>query len=82
MANTLADARAMGETAALEEFIPPGGPNVRVETHVHQGYRVPPNYDSMIAKLLVHGATRDEAITTMRGRSGEYDPAVLDALAH
>jgi len=56
----------------LEEFIPPGGPNVRMETHVHQGYRVPPNYDSMIAKLLVHGATRDEAITTMRRALDEF----------
>jgi acetyl-CoA carboxylase, biotin carboxylase subunit len=56
----------------LEEFIPPGGPNVRMETHVHQGYRVPPNYDSMIAKLLVHGATRDEAITTMKRALDEF----------
>jgi acetyl-CoA carboxylase, biotin carboxylase subunit len=56
----------------LEEFIPPGGPNVRLETHVHQGYRVPPNYDSMIAKLLVHGATRDEAITTMKRALDEF----------
>ncbi len=56
----------------LEEFIPPGGPHVRLETHVHQGYRVPPNYDSMIAKLLTHGATRDEAITTMRRALEEF----------
>ena len=45
---------------------------MRLETHVHQGYKVPPNYDSMIAKLLVHGATRDEAINTMRRALGEF----------
>jgi acetyl-CoA carboxylase biotin carboxylase subunit len=56
----------------LEEFVPPGGPHVRMETHCYQGYRVPPNYDSMIAKLLVHGATRDEAITTMRRALDEF----------
>ncbi|HEY4330064.1 MAG TPA: acetyl-CoA carboxylase biotin carboxylase subunit [Phycisphaerae bacterium] len=56
----------------LEEFIPPGGPNVRLETHVHQGYRVPPNYDSMIAKLLAFGATRDDAITTMKRALEEF----------
>jgi acetyl-CoA carboxylase biotin carboxylase subunit len=60
------------QPGTLEEFIPPGGPNVRLETHAHQGYRVPPNYDSMIAKLLVHGATRDEAITTMRRALDEF----------
>ncbi|MGH7477548.1 MAG: acetyl-CoA carboxylase biotin carboxylase subunit [Longimicrobiales bacterium] len=47
-------------------FHPPGGPGVRVDTHVYAGYRVPPNYDSLIAKLIVHGCTRDEAIARMR----------------
>ncbi len=56
----------------LEVFIPPGGPNVRLETHAFQGYRVPPNYDSMIAKLLTHGATRDDAIATMRRALDEF----------
>jgi acetyl-CoA carboxylase, biotin carboxylase subunit len=56
----------------LEEFLPPGGPNVRLETHVYQGYKVPPNYDSMIAKLLTHGATRDDAITTMKRALDEF----------
>ncbi len=56
----------------LDEFIAPGGPHVRLETHAYQGYRVPPNYDSMIAKLLTHGATRDEAITTMRRALDEF----------
>jgi acetyl-CoA carboxylase biotin carboxylase subunit len=42
-------------------FHAPGGPGVRVDTHVYQGYVVPPYYDSLIAKLIVHGKTRDEA---------------------
>ncbi len=56
----------------LDEFIAPGGPGVRLETHAHQGYRVPPNYDSMIAKLLTHAPTRDEAITVMRRALDEF----------
>ncbi|SEI08776.1 acetyl-CoA carboxylase, biotin carboxylase subunit [Rhizobium tibeticum] len=44
----------------------PGGPGVRVDTHVRPGYKVPPQYDSMIAKLVVHAPTRDQAITRMR----------------
>jgi len=56
----------------LETFMTPGGPNVRLDTHAYQGYRVPPNYDSMIAKLLAYGATRDEAITTMKRALDEF----------
>ncbi len=56
----------------LEEFVTPGGPNVRIETHCYQGYRVPPNYDSMIAKLLAYGATRDDALATMRRALDEF----------
>lgn len=51
---------------------PPGGPGVRVDTHVVTGYRVPPNYDSMVAKLLVHRATRAEAFSTMRRALREF----------
>jgi acetyl-CoA carboxylase biotin carboxylase subunit len=46
-------------------FVPPGGPGVRVDSHCYSGYSIPPNYDSMIAKLLVHRPTRDEAIRCM-----------------
>jgi acetyl-CoA carboxylase biotin carboxylase subunit len=56
----------------LDEFLTPGGPNIRLETHAYQGYRVPPNYDSMIGKLLATGATRDDAITTMRRALEEF----------
>jgi acetyl-CoA carboxylase, biotin carboxylase subunit len=44
----------------------PGGPGVRVDSHAYQGYRVPPFYDSLLAKLIVHGRTRDESIVRMR----------------
>ena len=47
-------------------FAPPGGPGVRVDTHIQSGDDVPPLYDSMIAKILVHGDTRDEAVVRMR----------------
>ena len=46
----------------LEHYIPPGGPHVRVDSACYGGYRIPPNYDSMIAKLIVTGRTREEAI--------------------
>jgi acetyl-CoA carboxylase, biotin carboxylase subunit len=46
----------------LEHYVPPGGPHVRVDSACYGGYRIPPNYDSMIAKLIVRGRTRDEAI--------------------
>ncbi|MGD9164680.1 MAG: acetyl-CoA carboxylase biotin carboxylase subunit [Chromatiales bacterium] len=43
----------------------PGGPGVRVDTHIYDGYRVPPYYDSMIGKLITHGETRESAIARM-----------------
>ena len=50
----------------IESFHPPGGPGVRLDTHVYAGYTVPPYYDSLLAKLICQGRTRDEAITRMR----------------
>ncbi|MFZ7309055.1 acetyl-CoA carboxylase biotin carboxylase subunit [Comamonas jiangduensis] len=44
----------------------PGGPGVRVDSHVYSNYFVPPNYDSMIGKLIVHGDTREQALARMR----------------
>ena len=44
----------------------PGGPGVRVDSHAYDGYFVPPNYDSMIGKIITYGATRDQAIARMR----------------
>ncbi|KFN49202.1 acetyl-CoA carboxylase biotin carboxylase subunit [Arenimonas composti] len=50
----------------VKHFHAPGGPGVRVDSHIYEGYKVPPNYDSMIGKLIVHGATRAQAIARMR----------------
>ena len=50
----------------IEVFHPPGGPGIRVDTHAYAGYRVPPFYDSMIAKLIVQGRDRSEAIARMK----------------
>ncbi len=50
---------------------PPGGPGVRVDSHVYSGYNVPPNYDSMIGKLITHGDTRETAIARMRNALAE-----------
>ena len=50
----------------ISVFHPPGGPGVRIDTHVYAGYRVPPFYDSLLAKLIVHASTREEAIARMR----------------
>jgi acetyl-CoA carboxylase biotin carboxylase subunit len=56
----------------ITRWQPPGGPGVRLDTHVCAGYRVPSNYDSMIAKLLVHQPTRAEALAVMRRALGEF----------
>ena len=50
----------------VSTFHPPGGPGVRLDTHVYTGYRVPPNYDSLLAKLIVSASTREEAIVRAR----------------
>ena len=50
----------------------PGGPGVRVDSAVYQGYTIPPYYDSMIAKLIVHAPTRHEAIMKMRWALAEF----------
>jgi len=50
----------------IEQWIPPAGPNIRVDTHCYPGYRVPIFYDSMLAKLIVYGSTRAEAVQRMR----------------
>ena len=50
---------------------PPGGPGVRVDSHIYTNYFVPPNYDSMIGKLIVHGDTREQALARMRTALGE-----------
>ena len=74
----------------ITRYIPPGGPGVRVDTHVHQGWTVSPSYDSMIAKVIVHQRTRADAIATMKRALREFViepikttiPACLDILSH
>ncbi len=56
----------------ITRWQPPGGPGVRFDSHVVTGYKVPPTYDSMIAKLLVHQPTRPEALATMRRALAEF----------
>jgi acetyl-CoA carboxylase biotin carboxylase subunit len=74
----------------ITRYIPPGGPGVRVDTHVYQGWTVSAKYDSLIAKLIVHQRTRTEAIATMKRALREFViepvkttiPACLDILSH
>jgi len=56
----------MPSPGLIKRFHPAGGPGVRLDTHIYDGYRIPPNYDSMIGKLIVHGADRAQAIARMR----------------
>ncbi|TPI20981.1 acetyl-CoA carboxylase biotin carboxylase subunit [Mesorhizobium sp. B4-1-1] len=57
----------------VERWTPPGGPGIRVESHLYSGYTVPSHYDSLVAKLLAHGATRAEAIRRMKGALAEME---------
>jgi len=74
----------------ITRFIAPGGPGVRVDTYIHQGWKITPHYDSLIAKLIVHQKTRTEAIATMRRALQEFViepikttiPACLKILSH
>ena len=61
----------------VTQYHAPGGPGIRVDTHLYNGYTVPPYYDSMIAKLIAYGPTRDVAIARMRGALGEI---VIDGI--
>jgi len=56
----------------IEKWVPPGGPHVRVDTHCYQGFVVSPNYDSLLAKLVVHGGDRAEALRIMRQALQEF----------
>lgn len=56
----------MPSPGTITGFHAPGGPGIRMESHIYDGYRVPPNYDSMIAKVISHGSNRAIAIARMR----------------
>ena len=56
----------MPSPGRITTWHPPGGPGVRVDSHAYTNYFVPPNYDSMIGKIIVHGDTREQALARMR----------------
>ncbi len=56
----------------LSQFIIPGGPGIRIDSGVYCGYKIPPYYDSMVAKLIVWGKNREEAINRMKRALGEF----------
>lgn len=56
----------MPSPGIVEDFYAPGGPGIRFDTHIYRGYRIPPFYDSLIAKLITHGRDRNEAIARMK----------------
>lgn len=56
----------------LEYYLPPGGPHVRVDSACYSGYQIPPNYDSMIAKLIVSGKNREEAMNIGKRALSEF----------
>jgi acetyl-CoA carboxylase biotin carboxylase subunit len=62
----------------ITEWLAPGGPGVRVESHLYAGYTIPPNYDSLIGKLLTHGANREQAVARMRVALDEICIAGVD----
>ena len=56
----------------VTELHAPGGPGIRLDTHLYSGYKIPSIYDSLIAKLIAHGRTRDEAIARMKRALEEF----------
>ncbi|KRG15650.1 acetyl-CoA carboxylase [Virgibacillus soli] len=62
----------MPSAGRIEMYLAPGGPGVRVDSGVYPGYTIPPYYDSMVAKVISYGKTRDEAIAKMKRALGEF----------
>jgi acetyl-CoA carboxylase, biotin carboxylase subunit len=62
----------MPSPGKIEMYLPPGGLGVRVDSAVYPGYVIPPYYDSMVAKLITYGATREEAIARMKRALSEF----------
>jgi len=66
------DARTfMPSPGPIKLWHAPGGPGIRVDSHIYSGYNVPPHYDSLIAKIIAHGDTRETAIARMRNALAE-----------
>lgn len=80
----------MPSAGEIKLFYPPGGKGVRVDSHIYSGYVVPPYYDSLLAKIIVHQDTREEAIACMKRALNECIiegvkttvPLLLSALSH
>ncbi|NLK62579.1 MAG: acetyl-CoA carboxylase biotin carboxylase subunit [Fusobacteria bacterium] len=66
------DNNFMPSAGKIENYIAPGGIGVRIDSHSYSGYEIPPYYDSMIAKLIVHGKTREEVVSRMKRALREY----------
>lgn len=66
------DRNFMPSPGRIDAYIAPGGPGVRVDSHCYPGYAIPPNYDSLLSKLIVWGNTRTEAIQRMQRALDEY----------
>ncbi|HEX9413070.1 MAG TPA: acetyl-CoA carboxylase biotin carboxylase subunit, partial [Ktedonobacterales bacterium] len=60
------------QTGVVEDYLPPGGPGVRVDSHLYAGYDIPPHYDSLLAKLIVWAPTRVEAIARGQRALAEF----------
>jgi acetyl-CoA carboxylase biotin carboxylase subunit len=67
----------MPSPGTITQYHPPGGLGVRVDTHIYNGYKIPPYYDSMIGKLIVHAENRDTAVARMCGALQEM---VIDGI--
>ena len=67
-----AEADFRPQTGTIERYLAPGGPGVRVDSHLYAGYSVPPHYDSLLSKLIVWAETREAAIARMRRALDEY----------
>ncbi len=62
----------MPQAGLIETYAAPGGPGVRIDSHARAGYRIPPNYDSMIGKLIVHAPDRATCIERLKGALREF----------
>jgi acetyl-CoA carboxylase, biotin carboxylase subunit len=67
------DRNFMPQAGLIETYAPPGGPGIRLDSHARTGYRIPPNYDSMIGKLIAHGPDRSTAIRRLRQALAEFE---------
>lgn len=66
------DNNFMPSPGKVTKYSPAGGPGVRIDSHLYEGYSIPPYYDSLIAKLIVHAETREGAIKRMQRALGEF----------